>query len=223
MYHPAAWIWFAAALFILLGDTALLHAKDDPAQLYPETISVLQKLHASEVQAHLRYLSFAKVAIADGHTNIAHMFKALAASESIHAKNFKRILSSLGSATTSIDPSSITTSTTKENLKFATNVELSEIDVEYPRYIKRISGEAHEEALKYIKYAWQAEHQHRDLIKEIRSGTGMFFSMLLKRFRGRDGKYYVCQNCGSTVTELPQQACPICYRTLDIYVEVPKP
>jgi len=223
MRHSAAWTWFIAALIAISGNIPSLQAVESQKQQYSETIAVLQMLHAAEVRAQQRYISFSRVAITDGHINIAHLFNALAASEAIHARNFKRILATLGIKAASIDLSSIKASTTQKNLKFATQVELSEIDVEYPRYLKRITPEAHQEALKYIKYAWQAEHQHRDLIKEIQSGTGMFFSMLLKRFRGRNGKYFVCQNCGSTVTELPQDACPICYEPLEIYLEIPLP
>jgi len=219
----AAWTWFIAALFALSGSIPLLQAEEGSKQQYSETIAVLQLLHSAEVRAQHRYLAFTKVAISDGHINIAHLFKALAASEAVHARNFKRILGTLGAEVINVELSSITVSTTKENLKFATQVELSEIDIEYPRYIKRITTEAHKEAVKYIKYAWKAEHQHRDLIKEIQSGTGIFFSMLLKRFRNRDSRYYVCQNCGSTITALPVDACPICYKPLDIYLEISAP
>ncbi|MFC1537054.1 ferritin family protein, partial [Pseudomonadota bacterium] len=117
----------------------------------------------------------------------------------------------------------IEVSTTKENLKYATKIELAEIDRQYPRYLKRIKPEGHEEALEYLTYAWEAEQQHRDLIKDIRSGTGIFYSMLLKYFSSNPSRFYVNQNCGTTLTELPEGGCPICHQPLETFVEIPKP
>ncbi|OIO69137.1 MAG: hypothetical protein AUJ57_09600 [Zetaproteobacteria bacterium CG1_02_53_45] len=222
MRHSAACTWFLAALFALFGNIALLHAQESQQQ-YPETIAVLQMLYGGEVRAHYRYMEFSKVAKADGHTNIAHLFKAIAESEKVHERNFKRILKSIGAEPANVDLTSIKIQTTKENLKFATEVELAEIDTEYPRYIHRISPEQHHEALEFINYAWEAERQHRELIKEIQSGTGMFFNILLERFRTKTSTYYVNQNCGATVTELPLGNCPICHKPLDTYTVVPAP
>ncbi len=243
MRHCTVRTWFFAVLFALFGNACLLQAEALQTEAlpaenlqatdlqveelqkpqYPETIAVLQMLYGGEVRARYRYLEFAKVAKADGHDNIAYLFKAIAHSEAVHEKNFKRILETLGSKAAHVDLSSIKVSTTKENLKYATEVELSEIDTEYPRYIQRVGPEQHAESLKYINYAWEAERQHRALIKEIQGGTGMFFSMLLEHFRKEDSVYYVNQNCGATVTELPLEDCPICHEPLDTYTVVPAP
>ena len=243
MHHSAARTCFFAVLFALFGNTSLLHAEAVQTEAlqtenlqaadlqveevqkpqYPETIAVLQMLYGGEVRARYRYLEFAKVAKADGHDNIAYLFKAIAHSEAVHEKNFKGILEKLGTTAANVDLSSIKISTTKENLKYATEVELSEIDTEYPRYIQRVGPEKHPEAIEFINYAWEAERQHRELIKEIQSGTGMFFSMLLEHFRKDDSVYYVNQNCGATVTELPLDDCPICHKPLDTYTVVPAP
>ncbi|ATX81928.1 Rubrerythrin [Mariprofundus ferrinatatus] len=232
---PAAVYMFIAALFALTGSMPLLHAEESSEssvslqedavveQKYPETIAVLQLLYGNEVRADHRYKLYSDTAKADGHTNIAYLFKAIAASEQVHAGNFRRILKSLGAEVPEIDLSAIKSSTTQENLKYATDVELSEIDKEYPRYIKRTATENHPEANEYINYAWEAERQHRELIKEIKSGTGFFFSTLLDRFRENKSVYYVNQNCGATVMELPAEDCPICHKPLDTYIKVPKP
>jgi len=212
-----------AALFAITGNISSLQSDESQKVNYSETIAVLQLLYGSEIRAGHRYQLFAEIAMADSHSNIAHMFKALSASEAVHAKNFKRILKSLKAEIPEIDLSAITASTTKENLKYATQIELSEIDREYPRYIQRISPERHQDAVEYINYAWEAERQHRELIKEIQSGTGFFFSVLLDRFREKESLYYVNQNCGATVHELPEGACPICHKPLHTYMEINKP
>lgn len=225
VYPSAAWTLFVAALFALIGNTPSLQAKEEvaAAQTYTETIAVLQKLYASEVRAREHYRAFTDIALQEGHINIAHMFKAIAASEHVHAKNFKRILKTLGATIYDIDLTSIKVSTTKKNLRYTTEVELSEIDTEYPEYIRRISPERHKEALEYINYAWEAERQHRELIKEIASGTGIFFSVLLQRFKKETSSYYVNQNCGATVHDLPKIECPICHKPLNTYRKIHAP
>jgi len=221
--HATAWLLFVAVLFALIGNIPLLQAEEVPEKPYTETIAVLQVVYESEIHARDHYLAFADVALKEGNTNIAHLFIAIADSEKVHAGNFRRILKSLGVELPEVLPVDIEVSTTKENLKYATKIELSEIDRQYPRYIKRIKPEMHEEALEYLTYAWEAEQQHRDLIKDIRSGTGIFYSMLLKYFSSNPSRYYVNQNCGTTVTELPEGGCPICHQPLETFVEIPAP
>lgn len=214
---------FIAALLTLINGIPALQADEDQVQPYPETISVLQELYGNEVRAGYRYQLYSGVAKADDLMNIAHLFKALSVSEGVHAAKFKMVLESLGAKPQEIDLSKITASSTRENLKYATNVELAEIDQEYPAYLRRITPELHRKALEHVNYAWASERQHRELIKKIQSGTGMFFSMLVKYFYENDSRYYVNNNCGATVTELPEGDCPICNFPLDTYKEIPKP
>jgi len=220
MRHSAAWVLAFATLLAMPGMYQSVSAAEQP---YPNTISVLQTLYRNEIMARYRYLAFADAALQEGHRNIAHMFSALADSEAVHARNFKRILLSLRSTPVNVDVEDIHTGNTQDNLKYATDVELAEIDREYPDYIRRISPEGHKESIRYIRYAWSAERQHRELIKDIQSGTGIFFSMLLKHFQKNTRSYFVNQNCGATVTELPKNHCPICHTSIDTYREIPRP
>lgn len=217
-HYSAAWTLFIAAIFVLTGSIPLLEAAEKvPGKAYTETIAVLQLLYVSEIHAREHYLAFTDVALKEGHTNIAHLFKAIANSEKVHASNFRQILKKLGVQVSEVNFTSVKVSTTKKNLKYATEIELSEIDTEYPQYIQRIKPEMHNEALEYINYAWMAEQQHRELIKDIQSGTGIFYNVLLEHFRSNPSKYYVNQNCGTTLTELPKEVCPVCYHPLDTF------
>lgn len=213
----------AAVLLMQVGSIPASQADEGPVRQYPETVSVLQELYGNEIRAGCRYQLYSDAAMKDGYRNIAHLFKALAVSEAVHARQFKRILASLGVQARAVDLSGIKASGTKKNLKHATEVELAEIDKEYPNYLRRIGPEGHEDAMKYVNYAWLSERQHRDLIKKIQSGTGMFFHMLVKYFYENDSLYYVNENCGSTVVALPAGQCPICHMPVDTYREVPRP
>lgn len=193
-------------------------AAGDPS-LYPNTISALQARYADEVIAHRKYGAYATHALDEGYPAIAHLFKTLAASEGVHARNFAELLRDLGQ--TPVRPSpQVELSETREHLRQAASVEAEEIDQEYPAILERIKGEQHEQAIRFITYAWRAEQQHRDLILKIRKGASWFFGTLVDRIEGNPSRYYVCQVCGSTVTELPTGQCPICDHPPQQYREV---
>lgn len=63
---------------------------------YQETITVLQQLERSEIIAYKTYSRFAQKAEEEKYYSISRLFKALSESESVHARNFKKILNDLG-------------------------------------------------------------------------------------------------------------------------------
>jgi rubrerythrin len=114
---------------------------------YSQTIAVLQDLYSDEMKAHLTYLAFNQKALSEDYPNIAHLFVALATSESIHALNFKQLLAELKVEVKEMPQPEIEVSSTKKNLRYATQVELKEIDQRYPQFIDRIKRENHEAAI----------------------------------------------------------------------------
>ena len=214
--------WIGAGL-TALAIPRPLWSVENPGSAYSETIAVLTKLYHGEVESHRRYKAYEKQALKEGHSNIAHLFAATADSEAIHAKRFNEILTKLGAPPETGSASHFKVGSTKENLKYATDVELAEIDTHYPEYLARIRNEKHSKAIKYITYSWKAEQQHRELISDIRSGTGIFFGMLAERFRTTKVRYFVCQNCGSTLTAMPKEKCPVCTFPISWYKEIPLP
>jgi len=215
-------VWIGAGL-AALAIPRPLWAVGDPKTTYRETIAVLTMLYHGEVESHRRYDAYKKQALKDGHVNIAHLFAAMADSESVHEKRFSEILARLGVQVETTSVPDIQVGSTKENLKYATDIELSEIDVRYPEYLERIRDEKHSNALKFISYAWKSEQQHRELIKDIQSGTGIFFGMLVERFRSTKVRYFVCHHCGSTLTAMPEEKCPVCAFPVSWYKEIKLP
>jgi len=197
---------------ILLGCILLFitnFAFVDAQARYPGTISVLKTAYEDETRAFYTYMAYAQKANSENYPNIANLFVALATSERIHARNFRTLLVELGEEVRETQIPQIKVSSTKRNLKKATKVELSEIDTKHPQFIHEIESEHYEAATRNITYAWLSEKQHRDLIEKIQSGTGMLFGLLAKKIEDSPSQYFVCQNCGSTLTEFPQEACPI--------------
>jgi rubrerythrin len=207
-------------IFVLILIVFVQASFVDAQIKYPETINVLQTVYNDEIQAHLTYLAYAQKAISENYPNIAHLFVSLATSESIHARNFKQLLIDLKIELKESPKPEIKVSTTKENLKNATQTELQEIDHGYPQLIEKVRLEGHEAAIRYITYAWESEKQHRELIKKIESGTGILFKMLSGIIEKTPNRYFVCQECGSTITELPKDVCPICKSSVSQYKEV---
>jgi len=200
-------------IFTILIPIFLIQAQTK----YPETCAVLQIAYRSEIQANLAYMAYAQKAISENYPNIGHLFVSLAASEAIHARNFKKLLSDLGVEVKETSKSEIKVYSTKKNLKNATQVELQEIDQKYPQFIEKVKPEMHEAALQNITYAWESEKQHRDLIQKIESGTGVLFGVLTRSIEKTPARFFVCQNCGSTLQELPKDICPICKSPISQY------
>ena len=200
--------------FLVLKN--LLHAESS----YSETIEILQTLYEDEIQAFHNYRAYARKAESENHPNIAKIFVAFATSESIHARNFKKILSELGAEPQKLPEFRVEVSSTKKNLNRATRVELEEIDKKYPHFVETLKSENHEAAIQFATYAWESEQQHRDMIKRIESGTGIFFGLLKKEFQETLTDYFVCQNCGSTLTEIPNATCPICGGSASNYQKI---
>lgn len=209
----------AVLLMVQMSMTSTGYAQ--PAEGYPRTIDALQKRYADEIMAHRKYTAYSKQACSEGYRNIAHLFKTLAASEGVHARNFKKILSDLGvKPDPSLISSKINVGSTSHNLKHAATVERDEIDREYPDILAAIRPENHQQALMYINYAWLAEKQHRDLIVKLQKAAVRWFGIIVNRVEGKDTTYYVCQVCGSTLNKKPEKNCPISGSPVSEYREI---
>lgn len=203
-----------------LGQVFAFSGEDNAAQ-YPKTIEALQQRYADEVLAHRKYNAYVGRAEEEDYPRIAHLFRSLAASEGVHARNFKRILNDLGVEAGAPAQQTFEVLSTKENIRDAATVEVEEIDEEYPDIIKMMAPESHGEAILFTTYAWEAEKMHRDLILSIQKASGGWFSFLARRIEAKPRRYYVCKVCGATVTELPGEVCPVCGRPVSEYYEVP--
>lgn len=108
---------------------------------YPVTISVIKTVSQDEARAQQTYIAYSRKAVEENYPGIAKLFLALATSESIHAANFRRILSNLGITAQQAPDLTIKVNSTRTNLKKSTRVELDEIDKKYPGIIEKIKPE----------------------------------------------------------------------------------
>ena len=146
----------------------------------------LKEAFAGESQANRTYLAFAKKAEQDGHPQIAKLFRAAAAAETIHAHAHLRALKGIGS--------------TEENLKEAVGGETHEFTEMYPKMIEEAEKEGFADALRSFKLANQVEKVHAGLYQAALDNLGS----------NPEVDYYVCSVCGHTIEGEPTGPCEVC-------------
>jgi rubrerythrin len=126
-----------------------------------ETIENLKTSLISENYTHARYNAFSEKAEKEGYSQIGKLFKALATAESIHARNFKNILDSLGEKTDNFVPDYIVGST-QNNLQNAIEEEIMDIDSIYPNYIKQSENTSYKNVNQMFTMILEAEKTHKN-------------------------------------------------------------
>jgi rubrerythrin len=149
----------------------------------------LKAAFAGESQANRKYLAFAKKADADGLTQIAKLFRAAAAAETVHALNHFRAMDGVA--------------TTNDNLKAAIAGENYEWVTMYPEFISDAESESAKRALNSFKFAWEVEKVHEELYRKALTALEAQQPM-------ETVDYYVCPICGFTHEGPLEGNCPIC-------------
>jgi rubrerythrin len=151
-----------------------------------KTVDNLKEAFAGESQANRRYLAFAAKAEQEGYAQIARLFRAAAAAETVHAHNHLKVLKGVRS--------------TAENLQEAIDGETSEFREMYPRMIAAAQAEGNKEAERTFNFANEVEKVHAALFQEA-----------LRNLADKQlVDIYVCSICGCTVEGEAPESCPVC-------------
>ncbi|HLB25283.1 MAG TPA: rubrerythrin family protein [Nitrospirota bacterium] len=150
------------------------------------TMDNLAAAFAGESQANRKYLAFAKKADEEGYPQVAKLFRAAAAAETVHAHNHLGIMEGIGG--------------TADNLKAAVSGETFEFTKMYPGFITQAEADGHKKAKWSFDVANKVEEIHAGLFRDILSA--------MPREAGPD--FYVCAVCGNTVLGQAPERCPIC-------------
>jgi rubrerythrin len=213
---------FLRKLGALLAGAAAGRSARAASESYPQTVAALAYAFQRETDAHRRYVEFAAIAKKEGYDGIAYMFSAFAVSEGVHARNVRGLVTRLGGEADAA-PTPIKPGTTKQNLIAAVDDEIDTIDNLYPRTLERVGPEGQGEAAALVKFAWESERQHRDMIQKIRRYSPLMFEQVAKAIDEKSGLYFVCQTCGSTLNKVPNASCPVCAGAPEQYQKVPIP
>lgn len=151
-----------------------------------KTMDNLQEAFAGESQANRKYLAFAKQADKEGLPQVAKLFRAAAAAETIHAHSHLKAMNGIGS--------------TIENLKEAVAGETHEFKEMYPPMIEAAKAEGNKSATRTFTYANEVEKVHAELYqKALDNPEGL-----------EECDYYVCKVCGHTHEKEAPEKCPVC-------------
>jgi len=146
----------------------------------------LMDAFAGESQANRKYLAFAKKADQDGYPNVAKLFRAAAAAETVHAHSHLRVAGGI--------------KTTAENLKEAIAGETHEFKSMYPEMIKAAEAEGNAQAIQTFTYANEVEKIHAQLYQKALDNMDA----------AENVDYYVCNVCGYTCENEAPDECPVC-------------
>jgi rubrerythrin len=146
----------------------------------------LRDAFAGESQANRKYLAFAEQAEKEGHTQVAKLFRAAGAAETVHAHAHLRALGEVGN--------------TLENLKVAVAGETHEFKSMYPVMIEEAKEEGNKTAERSFVFANEVEQVHAKLYQNALNNLDSL----------EVADYYVCSVCGMTVENEPPDTCPVC-------------
>ena len=153
------------------------------------TMDNLQEAFAGESQANRKYLAFAKKADEDGLPQVAKLFRAAAAAETIHAHAHLRVMGGIKGTT--------------ENLEEAIAGEGFEFQKMYPEFLAEAQAEGNKQAEFSFKNALAVEEVHHGLyskaLEAVKAGSDMDATPI-----------FVCPVCGNTVEGSVPEKCPVC-------------
>ncbi len=153
-----------------------------------KTMENLAAAFAGESQARNKYLAFAKKADEEGYPQVAHLFRAAAQAEFVHAQNhFRAMEAILGTA---------------DNLKDAIEGENYEVVSMYPPFIEAATAEGAKKAHNSFEWAWKVEQEHEALYRSALETLGQPAE--------ESYDYYVCPVCGHTHPRNAPDRCPVC-------------
>ena len=152
------------------------------------TTENLKTAFAGESQANRRYLAFAKKADEEGFPQVARLFRAAAAAETVHALAHLRVLGEVKS--------------TAENLQAAVNGENYEATTMYPDFLKEAEAAGERKAINTFSNALAVEKVHEELYRSAQE--------TLQNRQEELYEYYVCPVCGFTHKRSAADRCPVC-------------
>lgn len=159
----------------------------------------LKEAFAGESQANRKYLAFAEKADKEGFSQVAKLFRAAAAAETVHAHNHLRVLGGIKS--------------TLENLKSAVEGEHHEFNSMYPEFIKAAQNEGNKAAERTFNFANEVEKMHHKLyeiaVKTVEGG---------KDLKSQD--IHICPVCGATFEGEAPDKCPVCGAVKKVFKKI---
>jgi rubrerythrin len=183
--------------------------KDTTKVVTMKTIDNLKAGIKGETTASAKYASYATKAREEKYPQIAALFDASSAAETVHKNNFIKSLTLLGAKSDTVIPE-FTVKTTLENLTDAITGETNEYTTIYPGFVKDADADKADDASQSIQYALEVEKMHMDLYTAAKAALDA------KKVNTLPVSYSVCPKCGLTYeTKKLPESCGLCGTTKD--------
>ena len=171
-----------------------------------KTIENLKAAITGESNASATYQAFSAKAAQEGYANIAKMFAAASAAETIHVRNHNAVLAKLGEEDFTPAIGTPKVAGTAENLQAAIEGETYEYTVMYPGFIATAKAEKCDEAIPSFSWANDAEAVHAKLYTQ---------ALDILKTTGSDDTvaqlWYTCPKCGNLFNTIEGlDNCPLC-------------
>ena len=164
-----------------------------------QTQQNLKEAFAGESQANRKYLAYGEKAAQEGYPQMAKLFRAVAAAETIHANAHLRALDGIKD--------------TLHNLQDAMAGEKYEFEEMYPGFIATAEAEGERRASIAMKHANEVEKVHYDLFGEALAAAEAGEDM-------PEASVRVCPVCGHTVIGDAPDQCPVCRAKGEKFMEI---
>ncbi|MBN1288601.1 MAG: rubrerythrin family protein [Actinobacteria bacterium] len=161
----------------------------------PNTEENLFKAFEEESAAAVRVKIYADEAEKEGYPDMARLFRAVARSEAIHARNNLKLLNSIQDTETNLYES------------FAKEKELAHVS--YGDYIVQAGREGLDAAVKELEWSRDVEKIHAKLYEEA----------LEHMLENKGSAYYVCEPCGYISDGKIPEKCPVCGAPAKLFFE----
>jgi len=193
---------YFAALLIAVAVVTVSCSGGKPQK----TIDNLKAAITGESNASGTYLAFSAKAAQEGFVNIANMFAAASAAETIHVKNHNAVLVKLGEEAYAPSVGTPKVSDTAANLQAAIEGETYEYTEMYPGFLASAEEEKCDEAITSFTWANDAEAVHANLYTQalnILKSTGSDETVAQE--------WYTCPKCGNLFNTIEGlTGCPLC-------------
>ena len=170
-----------------MGLAQIRTMKEGGDNVTEKTNNNLAYAFAAESAASARNEAFAKKAEKENYPQLARLFRALAAAETVHANKYLLILrGKVGSS--------------EENLKYAFENDINANEDEYNRLLQGAIDEGIGGAEKFFSQSKEVASIHAD----------MYIKALETLLNDKDQKYFVCNICGFINEDAAPEKCSIC-------------
>ena len=202
---------FIIAAIIIAAFFGCQQKPKEPVAAKPQvTIDNLQIAYSKAASYKHMYELFATRAEKDRLKNIASLFRAVAQSEGVHAKEQAELLKAQGVDLKENQPDSVAVGSTIQTMKMALSSEDIEVGSMYPNLIRTADAEHFKEAKEMFEHLRDADARQKDLLEVASNGLAQY----------PKADYLLCPKCGYIFNDAKMDDCPICGVKKQSFVKV---